>query len=114
MIAHGGVPGAIVEALLALAVAALFVAVWLRERGAERGLGAEPGSGSARTTGRRDREPGVEQEDRDGNDRRDCADAEPAESTSERGHPDPGQDEDVPERPPPEGQERDGDDRERP
>jgi hypothetical protein len=36
LIAHGGVGGAIVEALLALSVAAVFVAVWLRERRARR------------------------------------------------------------------------------
>ena len=49
MIAHGGVPGAIVESLLALAVVALFAAVWLRERGARR----EP-RGAARLRERRD------------------------------------------------------------
>ena len=32
MIAHGGVAGAVVESLLALAVLAVLVAVWLRER----------------------------------------------------------------------------------
>lgn len=32
MIAHGGVGGAVVESLIALTVAAVFVAVWLRER----------------------------------------------------------------------------------
>jgi hypothetical protein len=32
LVAHGGVGGAIVEALLALTILALFVAVWLRER----------------------------------------------------------------------------------
>jgi hypothetical protein len=31
-LAHGGVGGAIVEALLVLTVAAVFVAIWLRER----------------------------------------------------------------------------------
>ena len=36
MIAHGGVGGAIVEALLALSIAAVFVAVWLRERRGRR------------------------------------------------------------------------------
>ena len=36
LVAHGGVGGAIVEALLVLAVAAVFVAVWLRERRAGR------------------------------------------------------------------------------
>ncbi len=35
--AHGGVGGAIVEALLVLGVAAVFVAVWLRERRARKG-----------------------------------------------------------------------------
>jgi hypothetical protein len=33
VIAHGGVAGAIVESLVALAVLGVFVAVWLRERG---------------------------------------------------------------------------------
>jgi hypothetical protein len=32
LLAHGGVGGAIVETLLVLTIAALFVAVWLRER----------------------------------------------------------------------------------
>ena len=36
VVAHGGVAGAIVEALLAVGVAAVFVAVWLRERRAGR------------------------------------------------------------------------------
>ena len=36
LVAHGGVAGAIVEALLAVGVAALFVAVWLRVRRASR------------------------------------------------------------------------------
>jgi hypothetical protein len=35
-VAHGGVAGAIVEALLAGGVAAVFLAVWLRERRASR------------------------------------------------------------------------------
>lgn len=30
--AHGGIPGAIAEGTIAVAVVALFVAVWLRER----------------------------------------------------------------------------------
>lgn len=42
LIAHGGTAGAIVEALVGLAVVAVFLAVWLRERrlgrsGAARG-----------------------------------------------------------------------------
>ena len=36
LVAHGGVGGAIVEGLLAVSVAAVFVAVWLRERRASR------------------------------------------------------------------------------
>jgi hypothetical protein len=36
VVAHGGVAGAIVEALLAVSVAAVFAAVWLRERRASR------------------------------------------------------------------------------
>ena len=36
MIAHGGTGGAIVEALLALSIAGVFLAVWLRERRARR------------------------------------------------------------------------------
>jgi hypothetical protein len=35
-VAHGGVGGAIVEALLFVAILALFLAVWLRERRARR------------------------------------------------------------------------------
>ncbi|HUQ21636.1 MAG TPA: hypothetical protein VM049_01335 [Gaiellaceae bacterium] len=36
LVAHGGVAGAIVEALVALTVAAVFAAVWFRERRASR------------------------------------------------------------------------------
>ena len=36
LIAHGGVGGAIVEGALALSVAGVFLAVWLRERRARR------------------------------------------------------------------------------
>ena len=32
LVAHGGVPGAIAEGPIAVAVVALFVAIWLRER----------------------------------------------------------------------------------
>ena len=32
LVAHGGVGGAIVEALLVIGVAAFFFAIWLRER----------------------------------------------------------------------------------
>ena len=35
-LAHGGVPGAIAEAAIALAVVGLFVGIWLRERSARR------------------------------------------------------------------------------
>jgi hypothetical protein len=35
-VAHGGVAGAIIEALLAVSVAAVFAAVWFRERRATR------------------------------------------------------------------------------
>ena len=36
LLAHGGVGGVIVETLLTLGVAALFLAVWLRERRGRR------------------------------------------------------------------------------
>jgi hypothetical protein len=36
VVAHGGVGGAIAESLLVLSIAAIFVAVWLRERRANR------------------------------------------------------------------------------
>ena len=36
LVAHGGVGGAIVESLLVVGIAALFFAVWLRERRARR------------------------------------------------------------------------------
>jgi hypothetical protein len=36
LVAHGGVAGAIVEALLTLSIVAVFFAVWLRERRAGR------------------------------------------------------------------------------
>lgn len=32
LVAHGGVGGAVVESLLAVGVAAFFLAIWLRER----------------------------------------------------------------------------------
>ena len=35
LIAHGGIPGAIAEGTIALAVVALFVGVWLRERSSD-------------------------------------------------------------------------------
>ncbi len=43
IVAHGGVGGAIVEGLLAVAVAAIFVTVWLRERRAGRSRSDETG-----------------------------------------------------------------------
>jgi hypothetical protein len=36
VLAHGGVPGAIAEAAIALAVVGLFVGIWLRERSARK------------------------------------------------------------------------------
>jgi hypothetical protein len=36
LVAHGGVGGAIVETLLVISIAAIFFAVWLRERRAGR------------------------------------------------------------------------------
>jgi hypothetical protein len=36
LVAHGGLAGAIVEAAIALALVAVLVAVWLRERRADR------------------------------------------------------------------------------
>jgi hypothetical protein len=36
IVAHGGVGGAIVEGLLAVSIAAIFLMVWLRERRAGR------------------------------------------------------------------------------
>ena len=38
LIAHGGVGGAVVEALVALAVISVLLAVWLRERRVARGV----------------------------------------------------------------------------
>lgn len=48
LVAHGGVAGAAIEALLGLAVIGLFVAIWLRERRARGESGSE---GSARLMG---------------------------------------------------------------
>lgn len=42
-LAHGGVPGAIAEGLIAVAVAGVLGAVWLRERRASRERGARRG-----------------------------------------------------------------------
>ena len=39
LVAHGGVGGAIVESLLVLTILAIFLAVWLRERRANRSHG---------------------------------------------------------------------------
>jgi len=39
-VAHGGVAGAIAESLVAFSIAAVLVAVWLRERRAARGRAA--------------------------------------------------------------------------
>jgi hypothetical protein len=36
LVAHGGVGGAVVESLLVVGVAVFFVAIWLRERRADR------------------------------------------------------------------------------
>jgi hypothetical protein len=36
LVAHGGVGGAIVESLVVVAIASVFVAVWVRERRARR------------------------------------------------------------------------------
>lgn len=44
LVAHGGVGGAITEALLVVSIAAIFIAVWLRERRAGRSDGDEPPS----------------------------------------------------------------------
>lgn len=41
MIAHGGAGGAIVEGLLVLAIAGVFLAVYLRERRSRRSRGHE-------------------------------------------------------------------------
>lgn len=40
--AHGGTAGAVVESLVVLAVVSVFVAVWLRERRAQRESPEEP------------------------------------------------------------------------
>jgi hypothetical protein len=44
-VAHGGIAGAVVELLVVLTVAAIFIAVWLRERQAGR---KRPSDGPAR------------------------------------------------------------------
>ena len=41
LLAHGGVGGAIVESLVALTIAGLFLSIWLRERRARKGPPAE-------------------------------------------------------------------------
>lgn len=41
LVAHGGVTGALVEILVALAVLGVFVAVWLRERRERADAGTE-------------------------------------------------------------------------
>jgi hypothetical protein len=42
LVAHGGVGGAIVETLLVISIAAIFFAVWLRERRAGRSRNDDP------------------------------------------------------------------------
>ena len=79
LVAHGGIPGAIVESLVALAVLSVIVAVWLRER-------------------RGGDEAGVEQQrghDDRGSER---SDPEPGEAAPDPRHGDPGEDERVSER----------------
>jgi hypothetical protein len=44
LVAHGGTGGAIVEALLVVSIAAIFFAVWLRERRAGRSGSDDPPS----------------------------------------------------------------------
>jgi hypothetical protein len=44
LVAHGGVGGAIVEALLAISVAAIFLAVYLRERRSGRSRDEDDGA----------------------------------------------------------------------
>jgi hypothetical protein len=43
-VAHGGATGAVVEALVVLAVISFFVSVWFRERQARRDRSAAPGA----------------------------------------------------------------------
>ena len=78
-LAHGGVPGAIVESLVALAVLSVIVAVWLRER---------RGGDEAR----------VEQERGHDDRRSEGSDPEPGEAAPDRGHGDPREDQRVSER----------------
>jgi hypothetical protein len=47
LVAHGGVGGAVIEALVGLAILGVFVAVWLRERRVREDAG-EGGDGPAR------------------------------------------------------------------
>jgi hypothetical protein len=44
LVAHGGTGGAIVEVLIVVSIAAIFLAVWLRERRAGRSDNDEPSS----------------------------------------------------------------------
>ena len=48
LIAHGGVPGAIAESLIALAIGGVLVAIWLRERRASRDRSAKKGKRAAK------------------------------------------------------------------
>ena len=79
LVAHGGVPGAIVESLVALAVLSVIVAVWLRER-------------------RGGDEAGVEQERRDDDRRSEGSDPEPGEAAPDPGDGDSGENQGVSER----------------
>jgi hypothetical protein len=47
LIGHGGVPGAIAESLVALAVGGVLFAIWLRERRAGRDRSAKKGKRAA-------------------------------------------------------------------
>ena len=79
LVAHGGIPGAIVESLVVLAVLSVIVAVWLRER-------------------RGSDEAGVEQERGHDDRRRERSDPDTGEAASDAGHGDPREDKGVPER----------------
>jgi hypothetical protein len=103
LLAHGGIPGLIVESLPVVLLLFGGIAVWRRSREERRASGTDrPGD-----------EAGVEEHRREGEGDRGLGLAEPEEGAPGRGHADAGEDEGVPHGSAADGGEGHGDDGER-
>ena len=109
LLAHGGIPGLIAEIAIGALVAGALGAVWLRER-RRRARGERPASAPMRDE---EDEAGVEQERRKRRERRRLGSPESGEGASHRRDGEPGQDERIAERSPPDAHHRDDDGGER-